>query len=43
MSSLSVSPQRSGVSYGRKVEQISIEAAQPNLDLGTVDRLGDRN
>ena len=43
MSSLSISPQRGGGSYGRKVEQISIEAAQPNLDLATLDRLGDRN
>jgi len=25
-----------------KVEQISIEAAQPNLDLATLDRLGDK-
>jgi 5-methyltetrahydropteroyltriglutamate--homocysteine methyltransferase len=25
-----------------KVEQISIEAAQPNLDLGTLDGLGDK-
>jgi len=43
MSSLSISPQRGGGSYGRKVAQISIEAAQPNLDLATLDRLGDRN
>ena len=42
MSSLSII-QRSGGSYGRKVEQISIEAAQPNLNLATLDRLGDRN
>jgi len=43
MSSLSASPQRSGGSYGRKVEQISIEATQPNLDLATLDCLADRN
>jgi hypothetical protein len=43
MGSLSISPQRSGGSYGRRAEQTSIEAAQPNLHLTTLDGVDDRS